>query len=177
MWTFTRIFVVSIATAFLACGNAPPVENTQPHQTSELIDVDFCELVGSPEEYLNRSVQVRAILCDCFENSEIYSVRCGDAKSVWVEGGRKPCSAEARFDSTRRELADNPGEQNYGSWNFGVVAIGRLDGVTGGYGHMNAFDYRFEIDCLEHHELLDKKGFRPQASTPEFERIRTFEAK
>jgi hypothetical protein len=175
-----RSILLTIAVVFLAslasCSERGNVQKAGTPEVLTTTDVDFCELLNSPDKYLNRPVRVRAIFCDCFENAQIFSTRCPVGKKIWADGRLRPCTGAGRIDKTRRESSTNPGDQTFGSWNFGVVAVGRITGTKGGYGHMNAFDYKFEIDCVEHSELLDKIGFRPGPGTEEFRKIETFEA-
>lgn len=141
-----------------------------------IVEVAFCELVDAPERYLERRVRVRAVFCDCFENAQLFSIACPTAKKVWVEGTQAPCSDKVKLPPSRRAASDNPGEQIYGSWNFGVVAVGRLTGINGKFGHMGGFDHKFEIGCLESKVHLDRKGSIPPPGTPEHARIADFEA-
>jgi hypothetical protein len=59
---------------------------------------------------------------------------------------------------------------------FGLVVRGRLTGSKGGFGHLNAYDCLFVVDCVESVELLDKDGHSPGALPPRLlDRARAFE--
>ena len=54
-----------------------------------------------------------------------------------------------------------------GGRTFGIVAVGQFTGEKKGYGHMNEFDYLFQVKCFEKAKSLDKQGYVPVALTPE----------
>lgn len=180
--TFSAILLTSI---FLSagCQKPPPAglaDPSTPAPTDERASgalVDVCEILRYPEKYENKPVRFKAYFCDCFENPTIYPAKCEVDKKIWVQGSRDhKCKDAGRIDPFR-STSTVSAEARYGAWTFGVIGEGRLIGTKGRYGHMNAFDYLFEIDCLEHAELLDKKGRWPKDMPPEQQqKLAAFEA-
>jgi hypothetical protein len=171
------IALLSLATFIASCYSHKDLEAAPPSNmtsiTQETVDVALCDILNEPEKYERKLVRVKGILCDCFENGQIYSSKCADQKKIWVQGEFGTCKNADRIDKFRSTSKSDP-ERMWGAWNFAVVAEGRLTGLKGGYGHMNAYDYLFEIDCFQHVELLDTRGYSP-ASMPEDERRRVEE--
>lgn len=50
---------------------------------------------------------------------------------------------------------------------FGVIAIGQFTGEKKRYGHMNEFDFLFNVKCYEKAQMLDREGSVPQGLTSE----------
>ena len=180
--SFSAILSASIF-LFVSCEKPAPVQLANaltPLPSAERSPgalVDLCDILRFPVKYENKPVRFKAYFCDCFEDATIYSTNCEIDKKICVHGslGQK-CTEAGRIDPFRSASADGP-EATYGAWTFGVIGEGRLIGTNGRYGHMNAFDYLFEIDCLEHAELLDKKGRGPKDMAPEQQpQIAAFEA-
>src|SRR5512132_1827273 len=75
-----RIICV-VGLVLLIAGNAM----CQRKSTDEVPTVPFCDLTAHPERYYKKTVRLRAIYRVGFEWQEIYSLRCIDAPSVWLE--------------------------------------------------------------------------------------------
>jgi hypothetical protein len=125
----------------------------------EPVSVNYCELLQHPKKYEQKLIKIRAIYRYGFEWSELYSLKCSIHKAVWVEGTEAKCKNANRVD-----------ELDYAGWGsrtVGIVAVGRLIGTKGGYGHQNGYDYLFKIECLERAEMLDREGKIPQRMSKE----------
>ena len=131
--------------------------------------ISYCELQSNPELFLNKPVRLRAIYVFGFEWQEFDSAQCQAKHRIWVEIAD---SVENRstFQGKRwLRSADDAGT-------FGLVVRGRLTGSNGGFGHLNAYDCLFVIDCVESAELLDNDGRAPSALPPRaLDRARAFE--
>jgi len=57
----------------------------QSKPSDSIPTVTFCDLARQPATYANKRVRVRAIYRVGFEWQEIYSVRCIEAPSTWLE--------------------------------------------------------------------------------------------
>ena len=176
--------ILSASVFFLVCCGRPgPIEVNNAPAPSPSVErspgtfVDVCDILRSPEKYENEPVRFKAYFCDCFENPNLYSAKCEIDKKIWVQGSlREKCKDAGRIDPFR-STAENDAVARYGAWTFGVIGQGRLIGTKGGYGHMNSFDYLFEVDCLDHAELFDQKGLHPSEMTPQQQqKIAAFEA-
>ena len=157
---------LSLSVVFLVSCNSssnspqpPPAPNKSI--TQETLDIGVCDLLKEPETYERKLVRLKGILCDCSEDGRLYSSKCADGKKIWVQGEFGTCKNADRIDKFR-SASKNDGERMWGSWHFGVIAEGRLTGSKGGYGHMNGYDYLFEIDCFQHAERLDEKSNKPE---------------
>src|SRR5688572_30412665 len=176
--------ILSASVFFLACcGQTRPIEvgsdpaPSPPVERSSGTYVDVCDLLRSPEKYENEPVRFKAYFCDCFENQNLYSAKCEIDKKIWVQGSlREKCKDAGRIDPFRSTAGDDA-DARYGAWTFGLTGQGRLIGAKGGYGHMNRFDYLFEIECLDHAELFDQKGLHPRDMAPQQQqKVAVFEA-
>jgi hypothetical protein len=155
---FVLLFIfICLASCASPQANKPLESNhpqaAAPAREDEPLNVDFCDLLQSPEKYEQKLIRIKAIYCSCFERAELFSLKCAAQKSVWVEGGTAKCKNPGRVEEFG--YAGHPG------WNdrtVGIVAVGKLVGTKGGYGQMNGYDYLFRIECLERAEVLDRKG-------------------
>jgi hypothetical protein len=164
-----RIILLSMLLCLAACTsheiNKSPESNNQKVVASanddEPLNVSLCDLLQSPEKYEQKLIRVKALYCYCFEDSSLYSSKCPAQKSVWVQGSFDKCSNAGRIDDFQSPGKDELSFPRWGAHTVGIVAVGKLVGVKGGYGQMNRFDYLFDIKCLERAELFDLKGRNP----------------
>jgi hypothetical protein len=165
-----KLVLLSIIICLASCSpyqtNKPPEANNSQGETSakedEPLNVDFCDLLQSPEKYEQKLIRIKAVHCSCFERAELFSLKCDIQKSVWVEGSLGKCKNSGRIEELG--YAGHPG------WNdrtVAIVAVGKLIGTKGGYGQMNGYDYLFRIECLERAEIVDRKGNTPAGMTKE----------
>jgi hypothetical protein len=132
--------------------------------------VSFCDVASHPESYVNKHVRFRVIYRVGFEWQEIYSLRCVNAPSTWVE-----FSDNFEEVSSRNAMKHMEAGKHF-SISVGVVLDGRLTGYGGGYGHMGGYSLAFTIDRVESAKRLDNHGFHRRALSPEDrKRIEQFE--
>jgi hypothetical protein len=132
------------------------------HKPTETVPtIAFCDITTHPERYFKTSVRLRAIYRVGFEWQEIYSLRCADAPSVWLEFSDNIDETSSHKQLKRMEKG------NHFSINVGVVMVGRLTGYGGSYGHLNGYQLSFTIDRLESATRLDNHGFQRHALSPE----------
>jgi hypothetical protein len=170
-----KLILLVILLCLAACGphqTQKSSESNNPQgvasaQGDEPLNVDFCDLLQSPEKYEQKLIRIKAIYCYCFEDSELYSSKCTIKKSAWVQGSFEKCRNAGRVDDFQSPAGDEPAFPRWGGHTVGVVAVGKLIGTKGGYGHMNGFDYLLNIQCLERAELFDRGGKKPPAMTKE----------
>jgi hypothetical protein len=132
-------------------GQGKPVQSTPA--------VGFCDVASHPENFMNKRVRVRAVYRVGFEWQEIYSLRCVDAPSTWVE-------FSDTFEVSSRKAMKQMETGKHFSISVGVVLEGRLTGYGGGYGHMNGYRPAFIIDRIESAKRLDNRGFHRRALSP-----------
>jgi len=92
----------------------------QSKPSDSIPTVTFCDLARQPATYANKRVRVRAIYRVGFEWQEIYSVRCIEAPSTWLE-----FSDDIDEGPSRKELKKMNLDNRF-SISVGVVLEGRL---------------------------------------------------
>lgn len=168
-----KIFILCLMIGLTSCVSAQSnkssnSENRRNGTQSEVrnaTDISLCEFLQSPEKFEQKSVRIKGIYRYGFEWSELYSLKCATEKRIWVEGAQK-----ANGETAKCGNADKIDEMDFGIMGgrtVGVVAVGSFTGNKVGYGHMNAFDYLFKIECFERAKMLDREGFVPDALTLE----------
>jgi hypothetical protein len=131
--------------------------------------IGFCDLAHTTIEP-NQEIRVRAVYRVGFEWAQLYSLKCIDAPSVWVE------FAEGWQDRTRRAVRKeiNKNDGSLGS-TFGVTFVGRLSS-GGGFGHMGEYVMRFNVTSIQTAKRLFRPSNHPKALTPEMRRrVQAFE--
>jgi hypothetical protein len=170
-----RINLLFIFLSLTACAQRQPATSSHANDgkaaasvhEGEPLNVDFCDLVQAPEKYEQKLIRIRTLYCYCFEDTELYSSKCPVQRSFWVQGSFKKCTNAGRIDDFESPAKDELAFPRWGGHTVGIVAVGRLIGTKGGYGHMNAFAYLFNVECLERAELIDRQGKRPAEMTKE----------
>lgn len=150
--------------ALISLGLCATFAGGQTIQKQSSPTVGFCEVASHPETYLNKPLRFRVIYRVGFEWEEIYSLRCVNAPSTWVE-----------FSDTFDEFSSHNAikqmdKGKHFSITVGLVLEGRLTGYGGGYGHMNGFPLAFTIDRVESAKRLDNHGFHRRELLPEDQR-------
>lgn len=131
----------------------------------------YCDLVGSPGRFLGEEVRVVGIFRVGFEWQQLYSTRCPDAFTTWLEWiDLHACPGlpeDVKTVAPDVQLSDTSGADDTGS-TFGLIARGTLYGGDGaGYGHLDAYAFRFDVDCVEFMELLDVPPYTVHSLTPD----------
>jgi hypothetical protein len=168
------ILLLVFSTTSCVSGQKPDNLKTDDKQilangTIQISDAKLCELIASPEKFKDKKVRVKTIYRYGFESSEFYSLSCSTDKRVWVETSENKCSENVELE--KMDFAGNGGRT------FGIIAVGQIIADQNKkYGHLNNFDYSFKVDCYEKAEMLDDKGFVPQAlSLEQRTKIKEFE--
>jgi hypothetical protein len=170
-----KFILLGILLCLAACGSHQTQkfpESDDPQiaasaKDDEPLKVNFCDLLQFPEKYEQKLIRIKVLYCYCFEDSELFSSKCTIQKSVWLQGSLEKCRDAGRIDDFQSPAKGELAFPRWGGHTVGVVAIGKLIGTKGGYGHMNGFNYLFNIECLERAELFDPQGKRPAAMTKE----------
>ena len=149
----------------------------------------YCDLVGSPRQYLDHEVRVVGIFRVGFEWQQLYSSRCADSYTTWLEWGSSGSRRCADLPGPPEIVAEDSSGQDSSSEEekhielqgatLGVIVRGTLTGGDGvGYGHLNAFTFQFDVSCVESVELLDRRSYTVHALTPDMrKKIERFLAK
>jgi hypothetical protein len=136
--------------------------------------VSYCQLVASPQAYLNKEVRLRGVFRSGFEWQQIYSTHCLEAPNTWVEfASDKGCAKTI----VRGGPEDDANTEENGQ-TMGVVFRGRLTGWGSGFGHLGSFASEFQVTCTEETTLIDLTSYYPTSLTPAMiGRIQLFEGK
>jgi hypothetical protein len=134
--------------------------------------VSYCDLVASPVKYLGKPVRVVGVYRVGFEWQQLYSTRCPEGYSSWVEWTGSDYCADVQQPkpgpSDSSESSQEEESPEFAGATLGMIARGTLTGGDGaGYGHMNAFTFQFDLDCLEYLEFLDSRSYHVHALTPD----------
>lgn len=114
----------------------------------EALNVAYCDLLRAPASYDGKLVRVRATYRYGFEWSEFYCTDCSEKGRTWVDYDE---SYESCTKSKFRKKLEGNGEIGR---TVNVVAVGKFYGSGGGYGHMNAYRYKFLVHCVERAEVI-----------------------
>jgi len=169
-----KSLVLALLLATTGCATLAP--RTGPPEVLDGIPlISYCQLVASPQAYLNKEVRLRGVYRVGFEWQQVYSTHCLEAPNTWVElASDEGC----RKTLVRPGLDDNSSDSESGSQTIGVVFRGRLTGWSSGFGHLGSFASEFQVSCIEEMTLLDLTSYYPTALTPAMiQRIQIFEGK
>jgi hypothetical protein len=165
-----KVIILCLLSFLFSCGNhnvefsVEDKNSIKQVEDKDILETGFCELIESPEKFDKKLIRVKAVYRYGFEWSEIYSLKCETKKRIWVERIEKACKNASPID----KLAS----AQKGGKTVGIIAVGRFrDGKDGRYGHLNGYNFQFEIECFDKAKILDNEGFVPQALTPDQRRV------
>lgn len=127
------------------------------HYKSYVPTVTFCELISNPSQYNNKIVRIKATLFVNSETASLYDKTCNSTNvATWVEfdpSYKKDNKSSLELNNALcRKTPCSLGEAN-------VTLIGRFHQANeNGYGHLNDYDFLFEIIKVE--EIEDEKSQR-----------------
>lgn len=121
--------------------------STQIQLTKEqTIDVNFCDLLKTPDEYADKTVRVKATYQSFFEMSKIYCSDCFQQRGTWVEFD------DDFEDNTKKVLRKRLNNNSV----VNVTFVGKFyTGKT--FGHQNGYDSQFVVQYMESAEVISKK--------------------
>jgi hypothetical protein len=135
-----------------------PEELAWPPPLSAVVEkaptVDFCELVGNPQQYNNKVVRTEAVFSTNKENVVLYSLECDHPhKNVWVEFDASYVYTD---ESVLKKLEQVLCPRTQCSVSQALVrVVGRFEGPREhGYGHLDGYRFKFSIMRLEQAEAL-----------------------
>ena len=139
--------IICAALCLLLAGGGAARQKSGRSAAAGVPTVAFCDLVNNPELYDGKVVRVRAFYRVGFEWSQMYCAECVDGEtSTWVEFEDEMCrgSKEPKDDRTSS-----------------VVFVGKFYGSGRGYGHLNAYRFRFVVSCVEKSKTVLKSSPHP----------------
>jgi len=147
----------------------------QPGRSSPVVPlevptVDYCQLLTEPASYDKKVIRVKALYVAGFEVSAFEHPSCDkDRSSTWVEFDESENSCtDKKVRNAFDAIFHPPRKSKKGVYQIPgpsraeVVVVGRFEGpkpgirigsegrrILTGYGHMNAYKYRFVVQCME----------------------------
>lgn len=123
----------------------------------EVTTVNYCDLIRSPELYDQKLVRVQAVYRYGYEWAELYCPDCLTEGRTWVD-------FDESFETcTKPEVAKNISDNGFKGRTVNVVIVGKFYGLGGGYGHMNAYQFKFLVSCVEKARIILNDSPLPNA--------------
>jgi len=160
-------FLIALAILLLAAPQErkPSASRAQ----AEVPTVDYCELLREPAAYDKKVVRAKALYVAGFEVSAFEHPSCDEERSTWVEFDRSESSCTDKKVRKAFDAIFNPPRKRKkgvyeipGPARAEMVVVGRFEGprlgipigpegrrVLTGHGHMNAYKYKFVVQCVE----------------------------
>jgi len=141
------IFVFSALTV------TPAQNSPKAASVSEIPTIDYCELIHNPGKYDGKVVRTAVTYRFGFEWSEFYCLNCWDGHHrTWVESGEL-CSGSEKIKPN-----------GFRGRTVNLQVVGTFYGpVRPGHGHLNAYQYKFIINCIEKAKTIWNDSFVPTA--------------
>lgn len=131
----------------VSCSVAGPQEQGDNEITDPFMEVPYCKLIQNPLAYDGKKVRVDAIYRSGYEWSELYDPDCFEfEKRTWVE-------FENLNAESRRILEELRTEKSEGR-TLSVTFSGTFESSTGGYGHLNDYNYLLKVSGVQRAEFL-----------------------
>lgn len=149
-----------ISLAFFTMQSFPQMNGTSKLSrcdAAEVITINYCDLIRNPELYDQKLVRVQAVYRYGYEWSELYCPDCLTEGRTWVDFD------EPSETCTKPEVARNISDNGFKGRTVNVVIVGKFYGSGGGYGHLNAYKFKFLVSCVERAEIILNDSPLPNA--------------
>ncbi len=160
-----RLLLLFTLILSIACLTVAQSTDRATNERSEFESVTFCELrnlrIG-----MEKQIRIRTVYRVGFEWSELYSLKCIGAPSVWVEFSED-------WEAHTRRAVRKTIQKAEGT--YGVIFDGKLVG-SGGFGHMGVYPMKLEVTRVESAKRLSRQSYHAGALTLEMRRrVEAFE--
>lgn len=120
----------------------------------EIPTVAYCELIHNAEKYDGKVVRTNATYRFGFEWAEFYCLDCWDGEHrTWVDYEDELCPKSKKIKGN-----------NFRGRTVNVQVVGKFYGAGRmGYGHMNAYRYKFVVSCMERAKTIWNDSFVPSS--------------
>jgi hypothetical protein len=118
--------------------------------------VSFCDLVGQPALYENKTVRIRAMIVSTFDNQYLYDPRCPDQENyVWPI---LDCRANSSCKVLQKRLNESLKGDPFSGMRTELVFVGRLKELKADhrYGVQGGYRLAFTIERIEAAKPLPK---------------------
>ncbi|MGA9769279.1 MAG: hypothetical protein WBV94_09580 [Blastocatellia bacterium] len=118
----------------------------ESYDSKSIPSLSYCDLMKSRRRYTGKLVRLKASWQFGFERSSIYDGKCSGRPKSWLAfvEDKDACPASK---ANRNVPGKNDKEAD-------VTVVGRLYGPAR-FGHMGAYDYKFEVVCMEEIKVTD----------------------
>lgn len=126
-----------------------PKQSPAASAVKDNLPIGFCEIISNSDRYRDRPIRTQVTVINAFENQFVYDRSCyGKDTLAWLEfySGEVYSVLNDKLRAARR-----PGEPI----RVNVTAVGRFEGPSKeGFGHLNAFKFRFIVMDIENTEAV-----------------------
>lgn len=136
--------------AFLASTCLMPLSAkvSNPSFASVVPTVAYCDLIRNPKLYCDKLIRIRVLYRYGYEWSQFYCPECLSEGETWVD-------FEKSFKScTRSEVSRRIGDNGFKGRTVELLVVGKFYGSDVGYGHMNAYRFKFVVSCVEAAKIM-----------------------
>jgi hypothetical protein len=112
--------------------------------SSEYTPVEYCELINNPSQYNGKKIRVEANYRYGFEWSELICEDCFELqKRTWVDFDKldESCSSKKLLKKLKK---DSPEGRT-----LAVVFAGTFENSKKSYGHLNEYQFKLNVSCVE----------------------------
>ena len=128
-----------------------------PSFTSDVPTVAYCDLIRNPKRYDDKLIRIRAIYRYGYEWSQFYCPGCLSEGETWVD-------FEKSFKSCARSVVSKRiGDNGFKGRTVELLVVGKFYGSDVGYGHMNAYRFKFVVRCVEEAKIILNDSPLPMA--------------
>ena len=148
------IFTIVLFSTLIVGSAQNPISKSQASSMSDIATIAYCELIRNPEKYDGKVVRTNATYRFGFEWAEFYCLDCWDGEHrTWVDYEDELCpkSKKIKGNDLRGRTVN-------------VQVVGKFYGAGRmGYGHMNAYQYKFVVSCVESAKTIWNDSFVPSS--------------
>jgi hypothetical protein len=121
-------------------------EKSKNNKEDFIETVSFCELIQNPKDFAEKKIKLKSIFRFGSEWSELYCLSCKGR--IWFE-------YDDSFDALTKSNLRKKVKWSEKGRTLNIVAVGKLY-VSGGYGHLGGYKYKFVAEYLEEAEVILK---------------------
>ena len=119
--------------------------------------ISFCDLVSNPAYYNGKIVRLKVRYLIGPETRVIYDQRCDGQAWVDFDSVFEACTNKSVRARLQHPDYPNIGDFQSGTWESELVTVGMFLYHERGYGHLNAYKYKFHMKWIEKVRRLPKK--------------------
>jgi hypothetical protein len=149
MKLFSMLVFVVVMFSYTRAPSLRPVDSVSLPPSSDILTVDFCDLLRNPQAYDQKLVRTRAIYR--YGGEDLSSLYCPDCVNV---GSMRPTFADATC--TKPSVGEKLSIQKHSDGTVRIVIVGQFDGKLS----------NIVIQCVERADFLTKDSHLPDRMSP-----------